>query len=234
MNDSLQSLQARLNYRFLDPALLEMALTHPSVVNESAGAMESNQRLEFLGDAVLQLVLSEEIYRLYPQEREGVLTQRRKILVEGKFTAQLAAEIQLDACLRVPAAGAQAELKVNPSALEDAFEALIAALFLDAGYETARRITLAIYGELDRRLEGVLPTDNPKGQLQELVQSVHGNNALHYEVTGTSGQDHQRAYEVIVCLLDRQLGSGTGTSKKLAEEAAARAALATLRTTPLS
>jgi ribonuclease-3 len=229
MNDALESLQARVQHRFRDPALLELALTHPSVINERAGAKESNQRLEFLGDAVLQLVLSEEIYRLYPQDREGVLTQRRKLLVEGKFTAQLAKEFKLDECLRVTAAGAQAGLKVNRSALEDAFEALVAAVYLDAGYATARQVILTIYGDLDHRLVGILPTDNPKGQLQELVQPAHGNNALRYEVTRTAGEDHQRVYDVTVWLMDRALGSGHGTSKKQAEEAAARAALETLK-----
>lgn len=229
MSDALDALQTRLDHRFRDPALLELALTHPSLVNETGGTRESNQRLEFLGDAVLQLVLSEEMFRRYPQEREGVLTQRRKLLVEGRFTARLAKELQLDACLRVNAAGAQSGLKVNLSALEDAFEALIAALYLDAGYDTTRRITLAIYGDLDRRLEGVLPADNPKGRLQELVQPVHGNQAIRYEVVRTSGEDHRREYEVTVRLLDRVLGHGTGSSKKLAEEAAARAALATLK-----
>jgi ribonuclease-3 len=229
MSAALDALQNRLNHRFRDPALLELALTHPSLVNETGGARESNQRLEFLGDAVLQLVLSEEMFRRYPQEREGVLTQRRKILVEGKFTARLAKELRIDECLRVNAAGAEAGLKVNRSALEDAFEALIAALYLDAGYQTVRQVTLAIYGDLDQRLEGVMPADNPKGRLQELVQPLHGNQALHYDVIRTSGEDHRREFEVTVRLLDRVLGHGTGTSKKMAEEAAARAALGALQ-----
>lgn len=229
MNDALAALQARLGHTFRDPALLELAVTHPSVINEGSGARDSNQRLEFLGDAVLQLVLSEEIFRRYPQEREGVLTQRRKLLIEGKFAAKLARELHLDECLRVNAAGALAGLKLNRSALEDAFEALVAALYLDAGYAVTQRIVLQVYGDLDQRLAAMLPADNPKGQLQERVQPVHGNNALRYEVTRTTGEDHQRVYDVTVWLLDRALGSGHGTSKKLAEEAAARAALEVLK-----
>ena len=124
----LAALQARLGYSFRDETLLRLALTHPSVAHEQGAPVAHNQRLEFLGDAVLQLVLSEEIFRRYPQEREGVLTQRRKLLIEGKFAAKLATELRLDECLRVNAAGAVAGLKLNRSALEDAFEALVAAL----------------------------------------------------------------------------------------------------------
>jgi ribonuclease-3 len=226
MSASLLQLQQRLGYTFRDPALLARALTHPSLANELPELKDANQRLEFLGDAVLQLVLSEEIFHRYPEEREGVLTNLRKKLVEGRFIAELALELALDECLRVQAA--TPELARNQSALEDAFEALVAAIYLDAGYGPTRETVLHIYGDVAARLEKTLPADNPKGRLQELVQPKHGNNALRYEVTKTSGVAHQRAYHVTVFLLDRELGSGDGTSKKLAEEAAALAALKSL------
>ncbi|MBP9912073.1 MAG: ribonuclease III [Opitutaceae bacterium] len=229
MSDSLQSLQTRLGHQFQDPALLELALTHPAFSNENEQSRESNQRLEFLGDAVLQLILSEELYRLYPADREGALTQRRKLLVEGRFTAELAAELELGKFLRVPPSATA--VAANPSALEDAFEAVVAAIYLDAGHARAREVILALYGDLARRLATVLPTDNPKGRLQELVQPKHGNNAIRYEVTQTTGEAHQREFEVTVFLMDRALGSGRGPSKKVAEEAAATAALEILKTT---
>ncbi len=229
MSDSLQSLQTRLGHQFQETALLELALTHPAFSNENEQARESNQRLEFLGDAVLQLILSEELYRLYPADREGALTQRRKLLVEGRFTAELAAELELGKFLRVPASAAT--VAGNPSALEDAFEAVVAAIYLDAGYARAREIILALYGDLSHRLALVLPTDNPKGRLQELVQPKHGNNAIRYEVTQTTGEAHRREFEVTVFLMDRSLGTGRGPSKKVAEEAAATAALEILKTT---
>lgn len=227
MSDSLLLLQSRLGYAFRDPALLERALTHPSLVNEVRELKESNQRLEFLGDAVLQLILSEEIFRLYPAEREGGLTNHRKKLVEGRFIAKLAKEINLQDALRVQPA--TPELARSRSALEDAFEAIVAAIYLDSSYATAKEVVLRLYGDLPGRLAKTLPGDNPKGRLQELVQPQHGNQALRYEVDKTEGQAHQRAYQVTVFLLKRELGTGHGTSKKLAEEAAALAALKTLQ-----
>ena len=227
MNDPLIELQARLGYTFRDPALLASAVTHPSLVNELPELKESNQRLEFLGDAVLQLVLSEEIFRLYPQDREGALTTRRKKLVEGRFLADLARELSLADSLRVQPA--TPELARSQSALGDAFEALVAAIYLDAGYGPTREIILRLYGDVAARLGKTLPDDNPKGRLQERVQPRHGNSALRYEVTKTSGVAHQRAFEVTVFLLDRPLGTGAGTSKQIAEEAAAQAALETLK-----
>ncbi|MFI5335993.1 MAG: ribonuclease III [Opitutales bacterium] len=231
MNAALAQLQHRLDYRFRDPARLELALTHPSFLNESGAAKESNQRLEFLGDAVLQLILSEELFRLYPHEREGALTLRRKKLVEGRFTAGLAAELGLGHLLRVPATAAA--VTRTQSALEDAFEALVAAIFLDAGYERTRQIVLGLYGDVAERLKIALPADNPKGQLQEKVQPLHGNNALRYDVVRTSGAAHAREFEVAVYFKDRLLGTGHGPSKKLAEEAAAQVALQTLEHAPL-
>jgi ribonuclease-3 len=227
MSVPLSQLQQRIGYTFRDSALLTRALTHPSLVNELSELTESNQRLEFLGDAVLQLVLSEEIFRLYPQEREGALTTRRKKLVEARFLAGLAREISLEDALRVQPA--TPELAKNQSALGDAFEALVAAIYLDAGYGPAREVILRLYGDVATRLGKTLPDDNPKGRLQELVQPRHGNDALRYDVTRIEGADHARAYEVSVFLLSRCIGTGRGTSKKLAEEAAAQAGLETLK-----
>ena len=232
MNKELTKLQKRIGYTFKQGTLLELAVTHPSVLNENPDITESNQRLEFLGDAVLQLIISEEIYRLYPQEREGALTLNRKKLVEGLFTAKLGHELGLESCLRVQTDAS--ELASSNSALEDAFEALVAALYLDSGYNQAREVVLKIYGDIALRLAAILPDDNPKGRLQELVQPEHGNKALRYEVINTSGEAHAREFEVTVFFKDQPLASGHGTSKKLAEEAAADAALVNWNTTPAS
>jgi len=227
MPDPLTLLQSRLAYSFRDPTLLVRAVTHPSFVQDNPGD-ESNQRCEFLGDSVLQLVLTEELFQLFPAEREGGLSTRRAALANGTFLAQLARDIGLDACLRLSVSDETLGTRARASALEDAFEALIGAVFLDSDYATARRVVLAIYGSLPERLAAVEPAGNPKGRLQEIVQPLHGNEALRYEVVATEGADHAREYEVAVFLLDRQLGTGRGSSKKLAEEAAAREALRNL------
>jgi ribonuclease-3 len=222
----LEALMARIGHDFKDPALLARALTHPSYLPEHPEASGNNQRLEFLGDAVLQLILTESLFELYPGEREGGLSKRRAALTKGASLAELAREAGLDACLRLGASEETTGGRARASTLEDAFEALVGALYLDGGLPAARRMVAAIYGDLAGRLASVGETDNPKGRLQELMQPVHGNSALRYEVVAAEGADHARAYEVAVFLLDRELGRGRGPSKKLAEEAAARAALA--------
>lgn len=228
MSAELQSLQTRIGYTFRQSALLLEAVTHPSFLPEHPEVTASNQRLEFFGDAVLLLLLTEELYRLYPDEREGQLSRRRAALSKGQFLSALALEIGLAACLRLSTSEEAAGGRTRAAALEDAFEALIGAIYLDSDLPTTRRVVLALYGALPHRLVGLDEIENPKGRLQELVQPLHGNTALRYEVTQTSGEAHQREYGVTVFLLDRPLGSGSGSSKKVAEENAARAALKNL------
>ncbi len=227
MSGSPEQLQSRLGYTFRDAALLERALTHTSFVPEHPGA-ESNQRLEFLGDAVLQLVLTEALFQLFPADREGPLSRRRAALANGAFLAQLARDIGLDTNLRLGGSEEKTGGRGRISTLGDALEAVVGAVFLDSDFTSARRVVLSLYGDLGGRLAVVGDADNPKGRLQELIQPVHGNEALRYEVTATDGADHERNYEVIVSLLDQPIGRGRGPSKKLAEEAAAREALKNL------
>ena len=156
---------------------------------------------------------------------EGDLTKRRAMLMRGSFLAGMAREIGLDACLRLGANEESTGGRRREAALEDAFEALVGAVSLDAGLEAARAVVLGLYGDLPARLASLEVGDNPKGRLQEIVQPLHGNGAVRYEVLSTSGADHERTYEVGVFLLDRRIGTGRGSSKKVAEEEAARAAL---------
>jgi ribonuclease-3 len=225
---NLSELERTLGYAFANRALLEQAVTHPSILQDSPAGTQSNQRLEFLGDAVLQLVLSSALYGLYPADREGSLSKRRSTLTKGAFLAELAREIGLDRHLRLGASEETTAGREKASTLEDAFEALAGAVFLDGGFEAARRVLVHLYGSLPARLTFAEDQDNPKGRLQERIQPLHGNRALRYEVVQVEGADHARAYEVEVFLNDRSLGRGRGTSKKLAEEAAARVALAAL------
>ena len=232
MTGDPKALQEKIRYAFRDPALLERALTHASWLQDNPSSPGNNQRLEFLGDSVLQLILTEALYALYPGGTEGELTKRRAILGRGQFLARLAREIGLDACLRLGANEEASGGRGRDAALEDAFEALVGAVNLDGGLEGARGAVLGIYGDLTARLAAGEGDANPKGRLQEIVQPLHGNQALRYEVLATEGADHERNYEVAVHLLERRIGSGRGPSKKVAEEEAARAALATLAAGP--
>jgi len=227
--DPLTELQRRLDYTFRDASLLERALTHPSVLPERSDLTESNQRLEYLGDAVLQLILTEQLFALYPAEREGMLSRRRAALANRGFLANLAREIGLDRCLLLGSGEEASGGRDRDSALGDAFEALLGAIHSDSDFDTTRRIVLGLFGPLEERLSGLLEEENPKGRLQELIQPVHGNAALTYELVSSEGPDHEHSCEVAVKLLDRIVGTGRGTSKKTAEEAAAREALSFLK-----
>lgn len=231
---ALDQLQKRLGHAFRDPALLVCALTHPSYIQDHPEARPGNQRLEFLGDAVLYLILSEALFQLFPGEREGPLTKRRSSLARGRFLNLLARELALDPALRLGLSEEQTGGRQRASILEDAIEAVIGAVYLDSDFETARRVVLGWYGPLPGRLATLLGEDNPKGRLQELLQPAHGNSALRYETVRTEGAPHEREYEVNVYLNDSLLGTGRGNSKKLAEEAAARAALLILPPDPAS
>jgi len=234
MTPALLALQDRLGYKFRDPALIVRALTHPSFRPDPAAAADHNQRLEFLGDAILQLVLTEALFQLYPDEREGDLSRRRATLAKGSVLAKLALELELDACLLVGVSESRTGGEQRASNLSDAFEAVFGAVYLDSDWVTVRRVLLGVYGDVRARLVGLVNQHNPKGQLQEIVQPLHGNKAVRYELLRTEGNDHERLYHVEVFFLNRALGQGSGSSKKLAEEAAARIALVSLKTKPLT
>ncbi|HUJ42682.1 MAG TPA: ribonuclease III [Opitutaceae bacterium] len=226
---SLERLQQRIGYTFRDPMLLLCALTHTSYLQDHPATGEGNQRLEYLGDSVLQLILSAALFELYPDQREGALSKRRATLTNGRFLSLIARDLGVDASLRLGPSEEQTGGRQRASILEDALEAIVGAIFLDSDFSTVRAVVLNWYGPLAERLAILLGEDNPKGALQELVQPQHGNRALRYEVTRTAGAPHEREYEVNVYLLDRLLGSGCGNSKKLAEESAARTALAAVK-----
>ncbi len=222
------ALETRLGYRFRDRALLREALTHGSYLQDDPAPGAHNQRLEFLGDAVLHFILTDALYRQSTTEREGVLSRRRAILSKGEFLTRLARDLGLDASLRLSKSEEDTGGRTRASILEDAFEALVAAIYLDSDLATTQRVVLAWYGPLADRLTPAEEAENPKGRLQELVQPAHGNTALRYEVLATTGPRHARAFEVAVFLHDEKLGTGRGSSKKIAEEAAASAAVAAL------
>lgn len=226
---ALSGLQKRLNYRFRATSLLHEALTHASYLPDHPKAGAHNQRLEFLGDSVLHLVLTDALYREFPAEREGMLSRRRAALSKGEFLSQLARDLGVDAGLLLGKSEEEAGGRARASILEDALEAIAGAIYLDSDFATAQRVVLGWYGSLPDRLALLEDAENPKGRLQELVQPAHGNGALRYEVINATGPKHAREYEIAVFLGGHELGAGRGTSKKSAEEVAARAALNALR-----
>lgn len=225
----LAALQKRLGYTFRNPALLTEALRHASYLQDHPDAGAHNQRLEFLGDSVLHFVLTDALFRQFTEEREGVLSRRRAELTKGEFLSQLASDLGVDAGLQLGQSEEDAGGRGRASILEDALEAIIGAIYLDSDFATAQSVVTKWYGSLPERLARTEGKENPKGQLQEMIQPEHGNGALRYDVVNATGPKHAREYEVSVYLNEKPLGSGKGTSKKSAEEEAARAALVTLR-----
>jgi len=224
----LAAFQDRLGCKFRDEGLLRLALTHPSVAHEDNAPTPHNQRLEFLGDAVLQLVLTRELYERFPAFDEGPLTKARAKLVNRRTLAEHAGLLGLGTQLILGHGEATHGGRERPSALADAFEALLGAIFLDGGFDAAREFILREFSPAFGKLN-VLPTiDNPKGELQELLQ-IRSPLAPEYQTISATGPDHDRVFECIVLHNGVELARGSGKSKKAAESDAALAALNKLR-----
>ncbi len=224
----LAELQSRLGFQFRDEALLRLALTHPSIAHESGVATAHNQRLEFLGDAVLQLVLTRELYEKFPGSDEGPLTKARARLVNRRSLAERARAIGLGEHLILGRGEETHGGRERSSTLADAFEALLGAIFLDGGFDPAREVILREFGGAFGAMS-VLPTiDNPKGELQELLQA-RSPESPEYHVVSATGPDHDRVFECTVHHGGLELARGSGKSKKAAESDAALAALKILR-----
>ena len=221
-------LQQRLGYKFRDPGLLRLALTHPSVAHESPGVIQHNQRLEFLGDAVLSLALTRELYEKFPRNGEGPLTKARAQMVNRRTLATQAQRFGLGECLLLSRGEEISGGRRRQSALADSFEAVLGAIFLDGGFEAAREFILRCFHEAFGELQEIPNLENPKGELQEILQA-DSNEAPRYELSSVSGPDHDRVFECAVHHHGVALGRGTGKSKKEAESVAALAALQALR-----
>jgi len=223
-----EELEERLGYRFRDRALMQLALTHPSVAHERGAPLQTNQRLEFLGDAVLQLVLTRQLYERFPELGEGPLTKGRAKLVNRRTLAEHAKHLGLGHHLIVSRGEERHGGRERPSALADTFEALLGAIFLDGGFEAATRFIVNEFQGAFGEISALPILENPKGELQEFLQSV-SSEAPHYWVVSASGPDHDRIFECTVHHGGAELARGQGKSKKAAESAAALAALAKLK-----
>ena len=208
-----------LGYTFRDPALLRRALTHPSV------GKEDNQRLEFLGDAVLQYIMSDLLYASHPADREGALTHTRALLVCEAALSQVAARLGIGEALIMDRGEELTGGRVKPSVLCDAMEAVLAAVYLDGGMEEARGVVCRCWPSPE---EVTRPMQDSKGALQELLQK-DGGEAPTYAITGQSGPPHDPRFEATVSRNGQELAKGTGRTKKQAEQAAALNALNMLK-----
>ncbi len=226
----IHHLETALGYTFRDPGHLVLALTHPSLAHEcsAAPAQHHNQRLEFLGDAVLQIVITAELYQKFPLYGEGPLTQARAQLVNRTSLASQGRRLQLGDFLILSRGEETTGGRTRTSTIADAFEAVIGALFLDAGYEVTREVILRLFVEEFGELTELPSLTNPKGELQEFLQTS-SPEPPRYEQISVSGPDHFRQFECAVNHLGVELGRGVGRSKKLAESAAALTALNRLR-----
>ena len=221
---TLNALEERLEYRFHDLALLDTALTHTSYVKGDGRASAHNERLEFLGDAVLELCTSEYLYLRFPDYDEGAMTRLRAQAVCEGALYQVAREYGLGAMLLLGRGEDHSGGREKPSILSDAVEAVIGALYIDGGMEVAKGFIMRfVHNSVADAMAGRLIKDH-KTMLQEYVQKRHMGQIV-YELTGSSGPDHNKTFTFRVLVNGTPEGEGSGHSKKEAEQNAARDAL---------
>lgn len=215
----MTELERKIGYSFSDPGLLKLALTHSSFANENKKSVGYNERLEFLGDAVLQVIVSEKLYNDHPRMPEGQMSRVRAALVCEDALAGYSGRLSLGEYLFLGKGEEHNGGRTRPSILADAFEALTGAIFLDGGIDRAKNFVLGFVDEAHLSLADY------KTLLQEIIQQNHGER-LSYETRREKGPDHNKVFEVNVLLNSNVIGKGVGKSKKRAEQAAAREALA--------
>ena len=222
----IKDLEAAIGYRFQNISLLQNALTHSSYANERwHNSLLSNERLEFLGDSILGMLVAEYLYRNFPNRPEGELTRMRADMVCEKTLAAVAGQIGLGTHLMLGHGEEQGGGRSRDSILADAVESVIAACFLDGGIEAALNFVQRFI--LVEVPVTKLHNADYKTQLQELVQQKK-NQVLSYALVGQSGPDHDKQFDVAVSLNGKPVGSGSGSSKKRAEQDAARSAIENL------
>ena len=221
-------IESRLDYVFTDAEWLTRALTHPSA-GQSRSAQLAYERLEYLGDAVLELVVSTELFRMFPEADEGRLTKMRAAIVSRKHLAELAEALDWGAHLTLSPQLERNGGRRTLSILANTFESIIGAVMMDSCYETARRVSLRLLESSLSSAESLLST-NPKGELQEILQA-HSPAGPTYSVQQLPGMPP--SFSATVHWLGAEIGAGTGTSKHKAEIAAAAAALRSCAYLPL-
>lgn len=220
----IKELEASLGISFKSPRLLESAITHRSYLNENRRLrIEHNERLEFLGDAVLELVVTEHLYKNY-EDPEGVLTNWRSALVKTESLNSAAQSLGLERFIRLSRGEARGSARAKHQIMANAFEAIIGAVYLDQGYQAAKRF---IAKHILKSLPDIIKTgawQDAKTKLQELVQEKEGFTPI-YKVISESGPDHDKRFSVGVYVKKQLRGKGNGSSKQAAQQAAAEQAL---------
>lgn len=217
MTISLYEIQEKIHYQFIDSKLLITALTH------SSAASEHNERLEYLGDGILNAIIADILYHRFPNLREGELSRLRATLVSGETLATLAKQFELGQYLHLGPGEIQSGGAARTSILSCALEAIIGAIYLDAGYLTTQKMIQLWYQSLLNHLIEPEKLKDPKTQLQEFLQAKHLDLPI-YEIVATTGKAHERQFTVVCKILNKQV-SATGASRRKAEQAAASAML---------
>jgi len=221
---ALQAFQKRVHVEFSDTELLSTAFTHRSYVNESNQGGEHNERLEFLGDAVLELVVTDHIFKQYPDTPEGVLTAYRAALVNTVMLGSVAEELKMNECLLLSKGESKDTGRARSTILANTFEAVVGAMYLDRGYDTVKSfIQTYVLSRIDEVVETGAWKD-AKSAFQELAQAKYGSTP-RYEVIRSDGPDHDKHFVVAVFVGDVSVAEGEGSSKQEAEQRAAAHAL---------
>lgn len=224
------AIESKLGYSFRDRGLLALAFVHCSYVNEHKELPVHNERLEFLGDSILGLLVAEYLYRELPEMPEGELSPLRSRLVDASACAAYVQKLAVGQYLLLGKGERMSDGRGRDSISADLFEALVAAIYLDGGIEAARTFFFRSFGEeIHAQLKE--PIRNWKAILQDYCQRTYQQTPT-YSLLEMSGPDHSRQFRIAACLMDQQLGIGTGSSKKEAQQAAAADALVHLGLTP--
>lgn len=224
----LKGLQKRIGHRFRDMRLLTQALTHRSYLHGRNEEGKDNERLEFLGDSVIELAVSHLLVRRFPCMAEGGLSKTRALLVKEATLASLARRVRLGKALRLGRGEEETGGREKDSILAGCLEALVAAVYLDSGYAEALRVIEGLYAPLLEKMTGELQDRDFKTRLQEYMQK-HRNTIPRYIVTDEEGPDHAKTFKVVITIAGKAYGSGRGKSKKEAEQRAAEEALRSLQ-----
>ncbi|OCC15386.1 Ribonuclease III [Dissulfuribacter thermophilus] len=229
MNEDLTGLERIIGYNFKDKSLLDQALTHRSYATEHSGMVSDNERLEFLGDAVLELVMTKLLFDLYGKEySEGDLTRMRAFLVNENQLASQAQRLTIGEFIKLGKGEERSGGRYKKSILADTFEAITGAIYLDGGLDPCFKFIKSIYDELLKNVTSQFKIDDYKSALQELTQAKF-HVVPTYRVERISGPDHNRSFEVALIFEGDVLARGKGSSKKKAEQEAAKKALKILK-----